>query len=66
MPESLQFELLDKNYASAAVEMQMRGDTIHGLKQIVDRMQISTGQASPGLEAGVTGAGGKPRAHLNS
>lgn len=48
MPESLQFELLGKNYASAAVEMQTCGDNIHGLKQIVDRMQISTGQASLG------------------
>lgn len=63
MPESLQFELLDKNYASAAVEMQMCGDNIHGLKQVVGRKQISTGQASPGLEAGVTGADGNPRAH---
>lgn len=36
-----------ENYAAAAVEMQMCGDKIHGLKEAVDRMQISTGQSSP-------------------
>lgn len=55
-----------ENYASAAVEMQMCGDKIPGLKQTVDSMLISTSQSSPGLEAGVAGAGGRPRAHLNS
>lgn len=49
-----------ENYASHAVGMQMCGDKIHGLKQIVERMQISTGQSSPGLEVGLDeGVGGQ-------
>lgn len=46
-----------ENYASAAVEMQMFGDKILGLKQTVDRMWISPVQCSPGLKAGVRGGG---------
>lgn len=41
-----------ENYASAAVEMQMFGNKIHGLKQTLDRMWISTGLSGPGPEAG--------------
>lgn len=49
-----------ENYASHAVGMQMCGDKIHGLKQIVDRMQINTGQSGPGLEVGLDeGLGGQ-------
>lgn len=49
-----------ENYASHAVGMQMCGDKIHGLKQIVDRMQISTGHSSPRLEVGLDeGVGGQ-------
>ena len=48
-----------ENYASAAVGIQ-------GLKQNVDRMQISPGQSCPGPEAGVREGVERPRAHLDS
>lgn len=38
-----------ENYASAAVEMQIFGDKIHGLKQTVDRMWIDLVHASCSL-----------------
>lgn len=55
-----------ENYASAAVEMQMFGNKIHGLKQTVDRMRISTGLSCPGQEARLRGGRERPGAHLNS
>lgn len=55
-----------ENYASAAVGMQMFADKIQGLKQNVERMQISPGQSCPGLEAGVREGVERPRAHLDS